>query len=248
LDREVPIIITDKSGRAGVAYWLNQNLELDAENKVSKTHPAVGMMYQRIMASYEHGRNTSYSNREMLALAKRYMPDLFPSELRRLHDIAGELAKHIMLRLAARCKVRGQGMEHYPWMAGFLAENPFIQYVYVTDTKARLLGMAISNEAYRENYNRLPLGFDFSNREWFLNPMRDGGLHLSNIYQSQMTGKLVLTVSTAITDKNDEITGVLGADIELEELLRRADSLDAEESNGSAETEETRPAGEKSHD
>jgi hypothetical protein len=133
-------------------------------------------------------------------------------------------------------------------MTGFLADNPFIQYVYVTDTRARLLGMAISNEANRENYSRLPLGVDFSSREWFVNPMRDGGLHLSNIYQSQMTGKLVLTVSTAITDKNDEITGVLGADIELEELLRRADSLDAEEHNGAVQTEETRPAGEQSHD
>ncbi|MDR2695653.1 MAG: histone-lysine N-methyltransferase [Deltaproteobacteria bacterium] len=229
LGRDVPIIITDKSGRAGVAYWLNQHLNLDPEQKVSKTHPAVGMIYYRIMTSYDHGRNTSYSNKEMLALAKRYMPDLFPSELRRLHDVAGKLAKSLMLRLAGRCEVKGEGTEHYPWMPGFLAENPFIQYVYVTNTKARLLGMAISNEAYRENYNRLPLGFDFSSREWFINPMRDGGLHISNIYQSQMTGKLVLTVSTAITDKNDKITGVLGADIELEELLRRADGLETEE-------------------
>jgi len=231
LGRDVPIIITDKSGRAGVAYWINQHLTLGPEAKVSKSHPAVGVIYHRIMASYEHGRNTSYSNKEMLALVKRYMPDLFPSELRRLHAIAGNLAKNIMLRLARQCEVRGEGSELYPWMPRFLADNPFIQYVYVTDTKARLLGMAISNEAYRENYNRLPLGFDFSNREWFINPMRDGGLHITNIYQSQMTGKLILTVSTAITDAKDEIAGVLGADIELEELLRRADALDAEDDN-----------------
>jgi hypothetical protein len=178
----------------------------------------------------------------MLALAKRYMPGIFPSELRRLHGIAGKLAEHIMLRLAAKCEVRGEGTEFYPWMSGFLAENPFIQYIYITDTKARLLGMSISeetcrNETYRENYSRLPLGFDFSNREWFVNPMRDGGLHISNIYQSQMTGKLILTVSTAITDKNDEITGVLGADIELEELLLRADALKAEENNNRKQPE-----------
>ena len=232
LGRDIPIIVTDKSGRAGVAYWINQHLNLGPDAKVSKTHPAVGIIYSRIMAAYEHGRNTSYSNKEMLALVKRYMPDLFPSELRRLHHIAGGLAKNIMLRLAGKYEVRGEGSELYPWMPKFLAENPFIQYVYITDTKARLLGMAISNEDYRENYNRLPLGFDFSSREWFINPMRDGGLHISNIYQSQMTGKLVLTVSTAISDKNDEITGVLGADIELEELLRRADGLEAEGDNG----------------
>jgi hypothetical protein len=200
------------------------------------------MMYNRIMASYERGRNTSHSNKEMLALAKRYMPDMFPSELRRLHDIAAKLAKNIMLHLADKCEVRGEGTEFYPWMAGFLSENPFIQYIYITNAQARLLGMAISdaayrNEVYRENYSRLPLGFDFSNREWFINPMRHGGLHITNICQSQMTGKLILTVSTAITNNNDEITGVLGADIELEELLLRADGLEAEEHNGRKQPE-----------
>ncbi|MDR2695404.1 MAG: PDC sensor domain-containing protein, partial [Deltaproteobacteria bacterium] len=159
----------------------------------------------------------------MLRLARRYLPDLFPTELKHLHDIAGKLAKDIMLNLANACKVSGEGTEFYPWMPGFLKENPFIQYVYVTNAQARLLGMAISNEAYRENYNRLPLGYDFSNREWFINPMRDGGLYLSGIYQSQMTGKLVLTVSTAIPGDNGGIAGILGADIELEELLRQAD-------------------------
>jgi hypothetical protein len=63
-----------------------------------------------------------------------------------------------------------------------------------------------------------------------------------------MTGKLVLTVSTAITDKNDEITGVLGADRELEELLLRADGLETEENNGPAQTGEKRLSGEQVDD
>ena len=46
LARPVPIIITDKSGRAGVAYWLNHNLKLNGtEHEVSKRHPAVGKIY-----------------------------------------------------------------------------------------------------------------------------------------------------------------------------------------------------------
>ncbi len=231
LGRDVPIIITDKSGRAGVAYWINQHLGLELEKRISKTHPAVGMIYNRILTAYEQGRNTSFSNKEMLALAKRYLPGLFPSELQRLRDLASKLAAHILLRLAKECEVKGEGTEFYPWMPRFLAENPFIQYVYVTNTQARLLGMAISNEAYRENYSRMPLGFDFSDRKWFQEPMKSGGLHITNIYQSQMTGKLILTVSTAITDDDDEITGILGADIELDELLRRADTMENEDNN-----------------
>jgi isopropylmalate/homocitrate/citramalate synthase len=42
LNRPVPIIITDKSGRAGVAYWINQTLKLTGDSEVSKRHPAVG--------------------------------------------------------------------------------------------------------------------------------------------------------------------------------------------------------------
>ncbi len=79
LGRDVPIIITDKSGRAGVAYWINHNLSLGEDAKVSKQHPGVGKLYNVIMKSYENGRNTSYSTKEMLNLCRRFLPELFVS-------------------------------------------------------------------------------------------------------------------------------------------------------------------------
>ena len=45
----MPIIITDKTGRAGVAYWINANLRLGDNQQVSKKHPAVGQIYDAIM-------------------------------------------------------------------------------------------------------------------------------------------------------------------------------------------------------
>ena len=53
LNRSVPIIINDKAGRAGVAYWINQQFNLPPERQVSKKHPAVGQIHTRIMAAYE---------------------------------------------------------------------------------------------------------------------------------------------------------------------------------------------------
>ena len=94
---------------------------------------------------------------------------------------------------------------------------------------------AISDPGDQKGYKAFPIGFDYSNREWFLQPMRTGKLHITNVHQSQVTGQLIITVSTVITDANDEIIGVLGADIQLEEIIRRAESLEAEVPNSEEE-------------
>ncbi len=226
LGRDVPIIITDKSGRAGVAYWLNNNLGLQGERQVSKSNPAVGMIYNRILQAYETGRNTSFSNKEMTALAKRYMPELFPSEIQRLRDIAHRLAAGVIVKLCKECAIKGAGNEHYPWMDAFLKQYPFIQYINLTDTQGRMLANAIIDPVYKPRYDSLPIGYDFSGREWFREPMKTGKLHVSDIYQSHFTDKLIITVAAPVADENDEITGIIGADIQLEELLRLAETLE----------------------
>ena len=233
LGRSVPIIITDKSGRAGVAYWLNQTLGLGDEQQISKTHPAVGMIYNRILQAYEDGRSTSFSKKEMLTLAKRFMPELFPSEFERIRDFAKKLAASVLSKKAKTVTMQGPGNDRYPWMSDFLVEYPFIQYINLTDAQGRLLGSAVLDPKYKEVYDKLPLGFDFSSREWFTVPMKTGKLHVTDIYQSNFTEKLIVSVSAPVTDERDEIGGVLGIDIRLEELLRQAEAL--EENDGSGE-------------
>ncbi len=225
LDRRVPIIITDKSGRAGVAYWINHELGLEGDKKVQKTHPAVGKIYERINAAYEKGRNTSFSNKEMLALTRRHMPELFISDFTRLKQIASDLAAELLTRLAAECKMSGGGEEKYPWMAQVVHDYPFIQYMYLTDTEGKLMAAAITDPAYKENYDKLPIGYDFSQRQWFVKPIHSGALHVTDLYQSHFTEKLILTVSAPVTDENDNITGIIGADIQLEELLKRGEDI-----------------------
>lgn len=227
LNRPVPIIITDKSGRAGVAYWINQYLGLAEDRHVSKKHPAVGKIYTKIMDAYEKGRNTSFSNKEMKALVRRFMPELFASEFDQIKKLAGELSAHLIIKLAQECQITGLGGEDkYPCMRDFVREYPFIQYLYLTDKEGKLLSAAITDPAYKSKYDQLPLGFDFSSRAWFIRPMQTGELHITDVYQSQFTGQLILTVSTAVTDDNDEITGVIGADIQIEQLLRQAEAIE----------------------
>ena len=226
LGKPVPIIITDKSGRAGVSYWINNHFKLKNDSQVCKSHPAVGEIYKIILATYEEGRNTSYSKKEMLNLVKRFMPEFFPSELERLRRIAKKLAADLIVTLAQDCSVQGSGHDKYPWMATFLKQYPFIQYVSLVDAQGRLLGSNIIDPAYQDRYDALPLGYDFSTREWFVQPMRTGKLHVTDIYQSHFTDKLILSVSHPVLDGNDDIVGILTVDIQLEELLKRADALE----------------------
>ena len=235
LNRSVPIIINDKAGRAGVAYWINQQFNLPPERQVSKKHPAVGQIHTRIMAAYEEGRNTSFSNKEIKNLVRRFMPELFDSEFDQMKRIAGELASNLVERLARDCQSTADSEALTAQLQHFVHDYSFIQYAYVTDVKGHSTAIAISDPGDQNGYKAFPIGFDYSNREWFLQPMRTGKLHITNVHQSQVTGQLIITVSTVITDANDEIIGVLGADIQLEEIIRRAESLEAEVPNSEEE-------------
>ena len=235
LNRSVPIIINDKAGRAGVAYWINQQFNLPPERQVSKKHPAVGQIHTKIMAAYEEGRNTSFSNKEIKNLVRRFMPELFDSEFDQMKRIAGELASNLVERLSRDCQSTADSEALTAQLQQFVRDYSFIQYVYVTDVKGHSTAIAISDPGDQKGYKAFPIGFDYSNREWFQQPMRTGKLHIMNVHQSQVTGQLIITVSTVITDANDEIIGVLGADIQLEEIIRRAESLEAEEHIGEEE-------------
>ena len=226
LGRSVPIIITDKTGRAGVAYWINTNLNLEKERQISKKHPAVGKIYDAIMAVYEEtGRTTNFSHVEMEALVQRFMPELFVSEFDNMKQLAGELAANLLVRLARDKDLLDFGEKAHAKIDAFEREYPFIQYCYLTDATGSLKCSAITDPMYKETYEALPIGYDFSGREWFKKPMQSGDLHIMDVYQSHFTSKLIITVSCAVTDEKDNIAGVIGVDIQLEELLKRTRSL-----------------------
>lgn len=164
------------------------------------------------MAAYEEGRNTSFSNKEIKNLVRRFMPELFDSEFDQMKRIAGELASNLVERLARDCQSTADSEALTAQLQHFVRDYSFIQYAYVTDVKGHSTAIAISDPGDQKGYKAFPIGFDYSNREWFLQPMRTGKLHITNVHQSQVTGQLIITVSTVITDANDEIIGVLGAD------------------------------------
>lgn len=235
LGRPVPIIVTDKTGRSGVAYWINHNLKLPKERQVSKKHPAVGQIYDAVRELYESGsRTTSLSHSEMESFVRRFMPELYASEFDRMKDLADRLAAHLFQRLARNPLLQRLDESSCGAISAFVAEYPFIQFCCLTDGDGYMRCAAVADSEYAQNYSTLAPGYDFSQREWFRMPTQTGEMHIMDVYQSNFTRKLVITVSCAVTDENDRIVGVVSGDMQLEQLLKRAATL--QEDTG--ETEE----------
>lgn len=221
LNRPVGITITDKTGIAGVAYWVNNRLALEGEAAITKRHPGIVKIHKRIMREYEEGRVTSISNREMERWARRYLHEYFVSEFDQLKQQAHALAAHLVEEVVESEEIKSMDPSRMePVLQSLLELNPFIQYIYVTDREGMKVTRNITDVADRAKYGMAKVGEDLSDRDWFINPVKDGRVYITDFYKSVYTGALCITVSAPIRDAADEIVGVLGLDIRFEELAK----------------------------
>jgi len=116
-----------------------------------------------------------------------------------------------------------------PVLEKFLEQNPFIQFMYVVNTNGYKVTRNITHITDKAKYGRASLDVDFSDRDWFVQPMKDGKVHVSDFYTSKITSALCMTVSGPVRDDNEQIVGVLGADIRFEELAKMEDEAVEEE-------------------
>ncbi len=221
LNRPISIIISDKSGIAGVAYWVNTRLRLEGDRYIDKRHPGIVKMYKRIMREYDQGRNTSISTEEMERWARRYLPEYFVSEFDRLKQRARALAAHLVEEVVENEAIKSMQPERQePILQTLLDLNPFIQYIYVVNAEGHKITRNITHIVDKARYESARVGDELSDRPWFIEPMRNGKVHVTDFYTSRYTGALCITVSAPITDDSDDITGVLGIDIRFEDLTK----------------------------
>jgi hypothetical protein len=196
-------------------------VDLPSEDKIDKQHPAVAKIYDAVMEQYERGRVTAMSDKEMTALVKRYMPELFISDWDRMKLIAREMAFKIVERLVdAPAMKSGDAKAMEKVMREFINKYPFIQFCYVADMEGTKTTANITDIAYKAKYVEFKPNEDFSDREWFIKPIKDGKVHVVGPFTSRITGALCITVSAPIRDKKDKMIGVFGADMRLEELIK----------------------------
>lgn len=77
LNRPMDVAITDKSGVAGIALWINNHVDRAKEKKLDKRHPGVLKIYEWVNQQYEQGRITSISPKEMMEQARNHLPEFF---------------------------------------------------------------------------------------------------------------------------------------------------------------------------
>lgn len=221
LNRPVIITITDKTGIAGVAYWVNRRLGLEGDDAIDKRHPGVIKIHKRILKEYDMGRATSISRQEMERWSRQHLPEYFVSEFDRLKKKAHSMAAHLVAEAVESNEIRSMNPSHIePILQTLLEHNPFIQYVYVTDREGKKITRNITHLVDRPKYEKTGIGDDLSDRDWFLAPMRDGKAHITDFYKSVYTGALCITVSAPIHDATEDIVGVLGLDIRFEDLAK----------------------------
>lgn len=222
LDRPVGITITDKSGTAGIAYWVNHNLGLSGRDAVDKKHPGIINLYNWVMKQYEEDRTTSISAEEMGVQARKFLPELFVSEFDRLKKKALGMAKGILIQASQGSKMRSMSRKVQElFLKKILKENPFIQRLYVTNAKGVQVTDNIVDSAIKGIYKGHGLGDNKLDCIWVTEILQTPRIYVSDFYKSVYTDLLCLSVSAPILDKSGRrLKSILVADIKFEDIAR----------------------------
>ena len=81
LNRSPEVAISNTSGLAGIAYWINKHLGLEGEDAVTKKSPIVIKVKEEIDRLYDDGRTTVMGNDELMQIIDFYYPRLKGEEI-----------------------------------------------------------------------------------------------------------------------------------------------------------------------
>lgn len=226
LNRPIVTMITDKSGKAGIAHWINTRLSAKGKAVIDKRHPGVSKIHKWVMEQYDTGRVTGISHEELERMVRKYLPELFMSDLEKIKYMATQAALTVVKQVIEHPVMKTMKPDlQEPIMEQTIEENPSIQFAYVVDMNGKKTTRNITNIADRAKYENYGVGTDQSDREWFIKPLQTGKMYVTNFYISKMTGALCITASAPIVDDNDEMVGVFGVDIKFEDWVKRVEDI-----------------------
>lgn len=222
LNRPARVNVTDKSGVAGIAHWVNNYLGLKPEMALDKRHTGLAAINEWTKTQYAEGRVTSISDEEILMQARMHLPEYFKSDFDKLRDHALDISEKIIEQLIENPNV--QSMDHKliePVLDDAVHKHQFIQFIYVVDLSGKQITENVTQPQYREQYGTFGfVGDNFSDREWFKGALDSEQVFITDFYKSRITGALCITVSAPIIDNDGNAIGVMGADLKFEELAR----------------------------
>jgi citrate (Re)-synthase len=221
LKRPLAIAITDKSGTAGIAKWVNSHLGLTGELAIQKKEPGITRMQKEIMKQYDEGRSTSISNEELEKLARKHLPIYFISDFDKIKNRENKFAAALLEKYLEHPDILSMVPDRQEKILEELIEkDPFIRFAYVVNPDGKKVTKNITQITDKSKYRKELIDVEYSDRDWFINVMEAGEIYVSNIFTSKITGKLMITVSGPLTDKEGKINGVLGLDIGFEDFAK----------------------------
>jgi len=192
LNRPMGVGITDKSGVAGIVYWVNNFFGLKGNDALDKQSSGAQKINEWVAGEYKNNRITSISDQEMMELTKKYLPELFVSELEVLKAKAKDLAYDLISNLAKEPDIISMRPEKQePFLERIADDNPFVRLLYITDTAGKKTTRNITQKKDIELYKEKLQEFgDFSDRPWFKTVMSQKEIYFSDLYTSKVTGLL----------------------------------------------------------
>lgn len=75
LNRPVRVAISNTSGLAGIAHWINTNPSISAFDNIDKNHPLCVQIKEWVDEEYNNGRETVIADKELEVLISKYLLD-----------------------------------------------------------------------------------------------------------------------------------------------------------------------------
>ncbi|MDD5065681.1 MAG: histone-lysine N-methyltransferase [bacterium] len=222
LNIPIGIGITDKSGTAGIALWINSRFKLPDSMKIDKHHPGLLKIYEWVMNEYEAKRRTSaISDIELEYQSKKFIPELFESEFDEIKKKVKREVTDLIEQFRNRDEIVSMNKkEMEKFLDRVIQDYPFIQLIAITDIQGSRITRNITQIEDKHKYEVFTKD-NFAERDWFINPIKTGKTYVSNFYVSKITNDLCITVSTPIFDKEEKkINGILEFDIRFEEAVK----------------------------
>lgn len=232
LNRPLQVTVTDKSGVAGIARWYSdyaKQTKMKSDEEVSKRHPGVKRIYNWVMEQYEHGRTTGISPEEMIAQAKHHLPFMFESDFDKVKTSAFERGSKLSQKIIAKLAKIGDSpdlMEEF--LGSIIKEEPSVQLLALINTEGERLSEVYTQHGEKARYRNL-LNKSFADRTWFQEVLKTGMPYFSDLYFSQYTSKLILTIAYPIKNKKDEVVSVLDIDFRFDDLVKLINKLPVDE-------------------
>ena len=229
LNRPVKVMVTDKSGVAGIAQWLNEYAKeqmIAQEEPISKRHPGVRRMHDWVAEQYEQGRTSSISSEEMLAQARHNLPSLFESDFTHVKKEAVRRAQLLAERISASRSIQSMNLKSMePFLQNVLRKEGSIQLLTITNAEGARVSRVHTQRGEKGRFRNLLNKDDFADREWLEQVVATGEPYSSDLFFSKYTHELTITIAMPIFGKKRQIIGVVDFDFKFDELTKLISTL-----------------------